>query len=216
MPSHTPAWEVADIFRMHGEAYRKAYNVPWEHIKVMDDIMACRTPRLGGFIEHCDTCGFTREVYHSCGNRHCPKCQTLTKVRWVQARLAELLPVKYFHTVFTLPHELNPLILSNKAVMLDMLFAAVSQTLLAFGRNNLGGRLGFLAILHTWSQILLDHYHIHCVVPGGVLWQDMDNQTRHEAISLPRESTLEGFSREIHRPARTCPAHGQAYISRTG
>jgi hypothetical protein len=172
MPSHTPAWEVADIFRMHGEAYRKAYNVPWEHIKVMDDIMACRTPRLGGFIEHCDTCGFTREVYHSCGNRHCPKCQTLTKVRWVQARLAELLPVKYFHTVFTLPHELNPLILSNKAVMLDMLFAAVSQTLLAFGRNNLGGRLGFLAILHTWSQILLDHYHIHCVVPGGVLAED--------------------------------------------
>jgi hypothetical protein len=124
---------------------------------------------LGGFIEHCDTCGFTREVYHSCGNRHCPKCQTLTKARWLQARLAELLPVKYFHTVFTLPHELNLLMLSNKALMLDMLFEAASQTLLAFGRNNLGGRLGFLAILHTWSQVLLDHFHIHCVVPGGVL-----------------------------------------------
>jgi hypothetical protein len=169
MPSSAPAREVADIFRLHGEAYRKAYNVPWKHLKVMDDIMACRTPRLGGFIEHCDTCGFTREVYHSCGNRHCPKCQTLTKARWLQARLAELLPVKYFHTVFTLPHELNLLMLSNKALMLDMLFEAASQTLLAFGRNNLGGRLGFLAILHTWSQVLLDHFHIHCVVPGGVL-----------------------------------------------
>jgi hypothetical protein len=172
MPSPTPAWEVADIFRMHGEAYRNACNVPWEHIKVMQDIMACRTPQMGGFIEHCDTCGFTREVYHSCGNRHCPKCQTLTKVRWVKARLAEILPVKYFHTVFTLPHDLNGLILSNKAVMLDMLFAAVSQTLLVFGRNNLDGKLGFLAILHTWSQVLLDHFHIHCLVPGGVLADD--------------------------------------------
>lgn len=172
MPSHTSAWEVADIFRMHGEAYRKAYHVPWEHIRVMNDIMACRTPQLGGFIERCDTCSFTREVYHSCGNRHCPKCQTLTKARWLQARLTEILPVKYFHTVFTLPHDLNPLILSNKALMLDMLFAAVSRTLLSFGRNNLGGRMGFLAILHTWSQVLLDHFHIHCVVPGGVLADD--------------------------------------------
>jgi len=163
---------MADIFRMHGEAYRKAYKVPWEHIKVMNDIMACRTPQLGGFIEICDACSFTREVCHSCGNRHCPKCQTLTKARWLKARLAELLPVKYFHTVFTLPHDLNPLILSNKALMLDMLFAAASQTLLTFGRNNLHGRLGFLAILHTWSQVLLDHFHIHCVVPGGVLADD--------------------------------------------
>jgi len=155
MPSSTPVWEVADIFRVHGEAYQKAYHVPWEHTKVMGDIMACRTHKLGGFIERCDACSFIREVYHSCGNRHCPKCQSLTKARWLQARLTEVLPVKYFHTVFTLPHDLNPLMLSNKAVMLDMLFAAVSQTLLAFGRNNLGGRMGFLAILHTWSQVCL-------------------------------------------------------------
>lgn len=163
---------MADIFRMHGEPYRSTFRLPLAHLKVMHAITSCRTPQLGGHRERCEQCGYERTVYHSCRNRHCPKCQTLTKARWLEARLADLLPVRYFHTVFTVPHSLNALMLCNKEVMLGVLFTAVSQTLLAFGRNNLGGKLGFIAILHTWNQVLMDHFHLHCVVPAGVLTED--------------------------------------------
>jgi hypothetical protein len=172
MPTQSPAWELADIFREHGNTYRSTQPLPLAHLKVMHAITTCRTPHLGGHIERCESCGYERAVYHSCRNRHCPKCQTLTKARWLQARMADLLPVKYFHTVFTLPHALNPLMLCNKEVMLAVLFKAVSQTLLAFGRNHLGGRLGFIAVLHTWDQVLMDHFHLHCVVPAGALAHD--------------------------------------------
>lgn len=172
MLPRSPGWEVADIFREHGDIYRSTHASPLAHLKVMHAITTCRTPHQGGHLERCDTCGHERAVYHSCRNRHCPKCQTLTKERWLQARIADLLPVRYFHTVFTLPHALNPLILCNKEVMLAVLFKAVGQTLLEFGRNNLGGRLGFIAILHTWDQVLMDHVHLHCVVPAGALAED--------------------------------------------
>jgi hypothetical protein len=138
----------------------------------MHAIEVCRTAYLGGHIEKCDACGFEKPAYNSCRNRHCPKCQSLTKAQWVEDRKAELLPVPYFHNVFTLPHELNPIALCNKEVIYSMLFKAVSETLLAFGRNNLGGTLGFTAILHTWDQKLLDHFHLHCVIAGGVLSGD--------------------------------------------
>lgn len=137
--------------------------------------MACRTPALGGHLERCGGCGFERRAYNSCRNRHCPKCQALAKARWLEARSAELLPVGYFHVVFTLPHVLNPLILRNKALLLKMLFDAVGQTLLQFGRNpknGLGGKIGFLAVLHTWDQKLSDHFHLHCLVPAGALSPD--------------------------------------------
>jgi hypothetical protein len=146
--------------------------MPLSHLKVMHDIMACRTACLGGHLEKCDTCSTERNAYNSCRNRHCPKCQALTKARWLEARKAELLPVLYFHTVFTLPHELNPIALCNKRVVFNLLFKSVSETLLTFGKNpenGLGGKLGFTAILHTWDQKLLDHLHLHCVVPAGVL-----------------------------------------------
>jgi hypothetical protein len=162
-------FEVADIVRHYGEAYRQAYAVPPAHQKVLDAIAACRTATLGGHAEWCPHCGFERYAYNSCRNRHCPKCQTLTKTRWLEARKAELLPVPSFHAVFTLPHELNALVLGNKRVLLAMLFKATSETLLQFGRQNLGGQLGAIMVLHTWDQQLRAHFHIHSVIPAGAL-----------------------------------------------
>lgn len=171
-PETARKWEVADIFREFGESYRNNNPLPLAQLKVMRAIEVCRTSYLGGHIEKCDTCGHEQQAYNSCRNRHCPKCQTLTKARWVEDRKAELLPVQYFHNVFTLPHELNPIALCNKKVVFYILFKAVSETLLQFGRNNLGGTVGFTAILHTWSQKLLYHLHLHCVIAGGVLASD--------------------------------------------
>lgn len=165
-------WEVADIFREFGESYRSNNPVPRAQLKVMHAIEVCRTPYLGGHVQKCDTCGFEQHAYNSCRNRHCPKCQTLKKAQWVEDRKAELLSVPYFHNVFTLPHELNPIALCNKKVIFSILFKAVSETLLQFGRNNLGGTPGFTAILHTWDQKLSAHIHLHCVIAGGVLSGD--------------------------------------------
>ena len=165
-------WEVADIFREFGEAYRSKKTASLDQLKAMHALEVCRTAYLGGHLEQCDTCGHERPAYNSCRNRHCPKCQSLKKAQWVEDRETELLPVPYFHNVFTLAHEVNPIALCNKSVLYSMLFKTVSETLLAFGRNNLGGTLGFTAILHTWDQRLMDHIHLHCVIPGGVLSTD--------------------------------------------
>ncbi len=170
--SPRPRWEVAEVFRLYGDAYRQAHRLPVSHHKVMQAIETCRTAELGGHLEQCNHCGHLRPAYNSCRNRHCPKCQSLVKAKWLEARQAELLPVHYFHAVFTLPHELNPLTLCNKAVVFRLLFRAVSQTLLQFGRNNLGGQLGFTAVLHTWDQTLGDHFHLHCIIAGGALSED--------------------------------------------
>ena len=164
-----PPWEVADIFRLYGETYRRAHPVPPAQQKVMHDIEACRTAQLGGHAEHCPTCGFERYAYNSCRNRHCPKCQTFTKVQWVEDRKAELLPVPYFHLVFTVPHDLNPLILAHKRPLLTLLFNAASQTLVQFGQRNLGGQIGCTMVLHTWDQTLGAHFHVHCVIAAGAL-----------------------------------------------
>ena len=167
--SHPPRWEVADVFRLFGENYCRVHPLPWHHRRVMHDIEVCRTASLGGHLEQCDSCGYQRPAYNSCRNRHCPQCGSLEKARWLDQQQAELLPVGYFHLVFTLPHELNPLILVNKKVLLHLLFQAVSQTLLNFGRTHLGGQLGFLAVLHTWDQTLGPHFHLHCLIPAGAL-----------------------------------------------
>jgi hypothetical protein len=162
-------WEVADIFRQFGSEYRESRPRSSAQHKVMRAIEVCRTAILGGHKEVCKHCGAKRHAYNSCRNRHCPKCQTLVKAQWLEDRKAELLPVPYFHGVFTLPHELNALVLANKTVLLNMLFATVSATLLEFGRNNLGGKIGFTMLLHTWNQLLRPHFHVHCVIPAGAL-----------------------------------------------
>ena len=161
--------ELADIFRQYGQSYRRTHPLSRSHLKVMRAIEVCRTTELGGHLEKCDSCGFEHPAYNSCRNRHCPKCQSLAKARWLENQKHELLPVGYFHPVFTLPHELNPLILVNKKVLFNFLFKAASETLLEFGRTHLGGTLGFIALIHTWDQTLNDHFHLHCLVPSGAL-----------------------------------------------
>lgn len=170
-----PKWEMADVFRRFGPKYQLQHVVPTSHSKVMNDIVDCRTAALGGHMEECDSCDYKRPVYNSCRNRHCPKCQTMAKEKWLEDRKADLLPVPYFHNVFTLPHELNDLVLANKRLLLGLLFQEVSKTLLQFGkdpRSRLGGRVGFTLVLHTWNQTLLDHFHLHCVIPAGALSAD--------------------------------------------
>jgi hypothetical protein len=164
--------EVAHILHKHVGLYQKLYPLWPEQRKIVSDLINCRTAYLGGHLERCTHCGVERIQYNSCRNRHCPKCQHMPRERWLQARKAEILPTTYFHVVFTLPHELNPIILKNKAIMVNMLFKAVSQTLLAFGKNKLGGKLGFIAILHSWDQRLNAHFHLHCLVAGGAVSED--------------------------------------------
>jgi predicted Zn-ribbon and HTH transcriptional regulator len=164
--------EVADIFRLYGQDYRQSNTLSYAKIKVMHHIEACRTAQLGGHVEQCNRCGFERNAYNSCRDRHCPKCQSLTKEQWLNDRKAELLPCGYFHLVFSLPHDLNPIILCNKRVTLQILFTSVSETLQAFAKDpqwRLEGKLGFIAVLHTWSQTLMDHFHLHCLIPAGAL-----------------------------------------------
>jgi len=167
-----PQLQVADILRKHIADYQKTYPLWADHKKIVSDLLNCRTARLGGKIERCDNCGALRIVYHSCRNRHCPKCQHMPRERWLEKRKDEILPVSYFHVIFTLPHELNTIILNNKKVMFNILFAAVSKTLLSFGENELHGTPGFLAILHTWDQKLKAHFHLHCIIAGGVVSKD--------------------------------------------
>jgi hypothetical protein len=166
--------EVADIFRQHGYDFRLTHSLSPEQRRVMRAIERCRTASLGGHVEQCDACGHQRIAYNSCRNRHCPKCQSLAKVRWLQARLADLLPVEYFHVVFTLPEQLAAVALQNKRVVYNLLFAAASETLrtIAADPRHLGAEIGFLAVLHTWDQTLRHHPHLHCVVPGGGLSVD--------------------------------------------
>ena len=164
--------ELADIFRAYGESYRRNHPLPVSHLKVMQAVERCRTAALGGHLEPCDSCGFERPAYNSCRNRHCPKCQSLAKVKWLDKQKSETLPVGYFHLVFTLPHELNGLILTNKKILLSYLFKAVGETLVDFGHTRLGGQIGFITVLHTWDQTLLDHFHLHCLVPAGALSVD--------------------------------------------
>lgn len=170
-PAQAPV-ELADVFAHHAETYCNTHSLRPIQGKVVRAIMACRTAALGGHREWCPRCGYQRYQYHSCRNRHCPKCQSLAKARWLADRQAELLPVPYFHQVFTLPHEINPLILWNEAnqrALLTLLFHAAAQTLLEFGRNNLGGQVGFTMVLHTWDQQLRPHFHVHVLVASGAL-----------------------------------------------
>lgn len=169
-----PAYEVADAVRLHGEAYRREHAPPFEQRRVLQAVSCCRTAALGGHVEQCGHCDHLRVCYNSCRNRHCPKCQTLARARWLQARLGELLPVEYFHVVFTLPPAVAAIGLQNKAAIYKLLFHASAQTLLAIARDprHLGAEPGFFSVLHTWGQNLLHHPHVHCVVTGGGLSPD--------------------------------------------
>jgi hypothetical protein len=169
-----PALEVADIFRQYGQAYRERFgSPPPEQARVMHAIELCRTAALGGHVDRCDHCGHEAISYNSCRNRHCPKCQSLAKAAWLEARRTELLPVEYYHVVFTLPDQLGALALQNKRTLYHLLFQSASRSLLQIGADprHLGVELGLVAV-HTWGQTLMHHPHLHCIVPGGGLSPD--------------------------------------------
>ncbi len=173
-PVSRPAREVADIVRAGAERYCQTHRPSLQQRRVLSAIEQCRTAALGGHATVCDHCGAQELSFNSCRNRHCPKCQTLAQQRWVERQCADLLPVSYYHLVFTLPHALNPLAQGNPKLIYDLLFRAASKTLLEFGRNPrwLGGEIGFTLVLHTWGQKLDQHIHTHAIVPGGALSPD--------------------------------------------
>jgi hypothetical protein len=171
-----PTLEVADIFRCHGAAYRadQAERLTSGQRRVMAAIEVCRTAALGGHVERCEDCGETRIAYNSCRNRHCPKCQGLARAQWLADRQRDLLPVPYFHVVFTVPAAIASIALQNKAVVYDILFRAAAETVqtIAADPKHLGATIGMTAVLHTWGQNLVHHPHVHCIVPGGGLSPD--------------------------------------------
>src|SRR5499426_527599 len=171
-----PALEVADVFRGHGAAWRDANrgHVSLAQLKVMSAIESCRTAALGGHVARCEDCAHTTIAYNSCRNRHCPKCQGAAARRWLAEREAELLPVEYFHVVYTLPAELRDIAYQNKPVIYDLLMKASAETTLTIAADpeHLGARIGIIAVLHTWGSALTHHPHVHMIVPGGGLSED--------------------------------------------
>jgi hypothetical protein len=171
-----PALEVADVFRRYGDTYRREAGVSLASPpgRVMTAIETCRTAVLGGHVEQCDACGHQRIAYNSCANRHCPKCQSLARAKWIERRHAELLDCEYFHVVFTVPDEIAAIAAPNKTQVYGILFRATAQTVrtIAADPQHLGAEIGFVAVLHTWGQTLVHHPHLHCVIPGGGLSPD--------------------------------------------
>src|SRR6266852_1368862 len=194
-----PPLEVADLVRAAGQAFieRSRKWISWKHIKVLLAIVRCRTAVLGGHLDECTRCGHRAISFNSCRNRHCPKCQMGARERWLEKRRRELLPTSYVHVVFTLPRHLAPLALQNKKVIYDLLFHTSAETLLEVARDPkyLGAEIGFFSVLHTWSQKLTAHPHVHCVVPAGGLSRDHTRWVRsRDNYFLPK-----GVLREIFR-----------------
>ena len=172
MKLYTGECDVGDIFRSYFNQYVQQYGpLPKHYYDVANAIMQCRTEQLGGHIYQCDACSHEITLYNSCRNRHCPKCQAMARAQWVEQRMSEVLPVTYYHVVFTIPHQLNSIALRNKKQFYQLMFKAASETLIALGNDPkyLGGQIGFITVLHTWGQNLMDHPHIHCIVPHGAL-----------------------------------------------
>lgn len=196
-----PSLEVADIFARFGDAYRKAHkgSLSLSQLKVMSAIQSCRTAVLGGHVEGCTQCDHTKIAYNSCRNRHCPKCQGAAARDWLAKRQEDLLPVGYFHVVFTLPHEIGEIAWYNKSVIYDLLFKAASQTLMtiAADRGHLGAKIGITAVLHTWGSAMTHHPHIHMIVPGGGLSKDGKRWIRSRAKFLVPVRVLSKLFRRL-------------------
>ncbi len=214
-----PPFEVADLVRSVGTAFiehNRAW-LRWTHIKVLLAIVRCRTAALGGHIDECTRCGHRATIsYNSCRNRHCPKCQTGARERWIEARRSELLPSPYVHIVFTLPPQLAPLALQNKKVIYGLLLRASAETLLEVARNprHLGAEIGFFSVLHTWNQKLQLHPHVHCVVPAGGLALDHTRWIRsHPRFFLPIQVLRRGFRGKFVAGLKSAFQHGQLHFS---
>jgi len=211
--------EVADLVRAAGTAFIERHRkwIRWTHIKVLLAIARCRTAALGGHIDECTRCGHRATIsYNSCRNRHCPKCQTGARERWLQARRRELLPSPYVHVVFTLPTQLAPLALQNKKVIYDLLLRASAETLLEVARDprHLGAEIGFFSVLHTWNQKLQLHPHVHCVVPAGGLSLDHTHWIRSRPrFFLPRPVLRRVFRGKFVAGLKSAFQHHQLYFS---
>jgi predicted Zn-ribbon and HTH transcriptional regulator len=178
MPAKTP-WTVNEIFRRYGNEFEKRHALSDHERTVIAHLRRCRTVSMGGRVQTCGHCGYTRVFYNSCRDRHCPQCQSMAKERWIEAKKAEALPFTYFHVVFTLPDSLIPIVLRNRRIVYDLLFEKVKETLLSAAgeRKYFGAKIGFFAVLHTWGQKLNLHPHLHCVVPGGG-WSEEEGRWR--------------------------------------
>ena len=214
-----PPLEVADLIRVAGQKFieRSRSWLTAQHRKVLAAIERCRTAALGGHRDECSRCGYRAISYNSCRNRHCPKCQAQARDRWLEARQQELLPTRYVHVVFTLPHLLAPLALQNKKVLYDLLFRASAQTLLEVARHprHLGAEIGFFSVLHTWNQKLEHHPHVHCVVPAGGLSPDHHrwlNSRSPLLSSHPCPGT--GLSGQVRRRSETGLRRGPTGLPR--
>ena len=214
-----PPFEVADLVRSAGTAFieRNRAWLRWTHIKVLLAIVRCRTAALGGHIDECTRCGHRATIsYNSCRNRHCPKCQTGARERWIEARRSELLPSPYVHIVFTLPPQLAPLALQNKKVIYGLLLRASAETLLEVARNprHLGAEIGFFSVLHTWNQKLQLHPHVHCVVPAGGLSLDHTRWIRSRPrFFLPIQVLRRVFRGKFVAGLKSAFQHGQLHFS---
>ena len=203
-----PTVEVADILRAQGQRFLDRYrsSLDFQQLKAFRAIQRCRTAALGGHCDQCSRCDYQAISYNSCRNRHCPKCQAQARERWLAARERELLDTSYFHVVFTVPHELNPLALENPTLFYDLLFTASAQTLLEIAADpkHLGAEIGIISTLHTWGQNLLLHPHIHCVVPAGGLAPDHRHWVRPRyPYLLTREGPQPCFPRQVPRRVET-------------
>jgi hypothetical protein len=213
-----PPLEVADIVRAAGEAFieRNCHRLHWKHVKVLRAIARCRTAELGGHLDECTRCGHRAPIsYNSCRDRHCPKCQIAARDRWIAARQRELRPTRYLHVVFTLPHRLVPLVLQNKKVIYDLLFRASAETLLEVARNprHLGAEIGFFSVLHTWSQTLNAHPHVHCVVAAGGLSPDHTCWVRsRDNYFLPKKVLSELFRGKFVHALKQAFQQGQLHF----
>jgi len=213
-----PTVEVADVLRVQGQRFLDRYRASFDfqQLKAFRALLNCRTAALGGHLDACPQCGFQAISYNSCRNRHCPKCQTQARERWLAAREQELLPTSYFHVVFTVPHELNLLALDNPRLFYHLLFTATAATLLEIAADpkHLGAEIGILSILHTWGQNLLAHPHIHCVIPAGGISRDHTRwvHPRYPGFFLPvkvlsrvfRGKFLAGLKRLYRRKQLHC------------
>jgi hypothetical protein len=213
-----PPLEVADLVRAAGTAFiqRNRQWIRWAHIKVLLAIARCRTAALGGHIDECTRCGHRATIsYNSCRNRHCPKCQTGARERWLEARRRELLPSPYVHVVFTLPAQLAPLALQNKKVVYDLLLRASAETLLEVARNprHLGAEIGFFSVLHTWNQKLQIHPHVHCVVAAGGLSLDHTHWIPSRPRFLPRPVLRRRFRGKFVAGLKSAFQHQQLHLA---
>jgi len=214
-----PPLEVADLIRAAGTAFieRNRQWLRWTHIKVLLAIARCRTAALGGHIDACTRCGHRAAIsYNSCRNRHCPKCQTGARERWIQARRRELLPTPYVHVVFTLPPQLASLALQNKKLIYTLLLRASAETLLEVARNprHLGAEIGFFSVLHTWNQKLQIHPHVHCVIPAGGLSPDRTRWIRsHPRFFLPIHVLRRVFRGKFVDGLKSAFQQGQLHLS---